>query len=395
MKALVIMGLMLLLSGCQPSDQRVKNIRQLLDEGETITLTKKGERFSTCFADSPDWQELRINTDEERHRIVLGQQRSVINPGYKPCFRVGSIIYFETNNHRVPGRARVDAISLVKLDKLKRSRLKGSYFTTTEDFNKYRDGFKFSVGKYQYHTVTVVDVTYLSGSAVDEKTIVDEDKRKNEGPGYMEVTTPGQFLPDQPPCKETWTDTWVQNTEFQEAIKAGQLKSWPRFGEKNCATPGSEMDLKAGENQPAFARVKITRVKRFKRNAVNKDYFNVDNFDLTSIFKYIDDNSGRSRFITVIDFELIQPNMILQAECETGLPITHSDDAGPIEVVVRSPSCAKPGQLLKVLSVENMDRTLEIPVRVKSKYSDPESETTVLILERLDQESKAAQENLR
>ena len=92
----------LALCACQPNDQRVKTARQLMDEGQVLEMTQSGWRHSGCQkGNKPNFQ-LLVNDEQERARVVLGTQGTIISLGLYNCYQVGSRTGIERFGENAP-----------------------------------------------------------------------------------------------------------------------------------------------------------------------------------------------------------------------------------------------------------------------------------------------------
>jgi hypothetical protein len=305
MKFKVVLAV-LFLSACRPADVHVSSVRERLEAGEVVTFDKPGYRRPSCKPDAQDWTDIRLKEeDAERQRIVYGSQRSATNPGRHSCFRVGSDIVLNSRDHRDGNgaRGRIQALRLVKLEFLKSSHLKGKYFATQSAFSSYRSEIHLS--DKDAGIVTIVDIDYVGGTAVDEKDIREKMKQDEDGDGFKQTEKDGDYL-NYRACDQTWNV--FASEKFHAALKKGMLKSWPSFGENSCYKQGSVVTLSTGKDAPAAAMVKITRVKRFKTDFLKPAYFNYSNdFNFNPLaqeLKSTRPTGVKGDWITVVDLEI-------------------------------------------------------------------------------------------
>lgn len=169
MKRLFVLASAFALLACQPSDVKTKSVRQVLESGGKVDFTENGFRYSGCRG--ADWTDYRVTSDDVRRQIVLGDQLSGLNGGMSSCFRVGSTVSITSPAVRGAraGLIHITKISWVKLDSLRS--LRGKVFANSTDFNAYKDSYRAKSD--DYGLVTVLEFTYVPGSAADEKTILD------------------------------------------------------------------------------------------------------------------------------------------------------------------------------------------------------------------------------
>ena len=75
--------------GCKPNDQHVKTVKERVDAGEVVWFSEAGTKLPNC-RNGADWPGLRGTPEDERSRIVLGKQKTVVSPGNRSCYRIGS-----------------------------------------------------------------------------------------------------------------------------------------------------------------------------------------------------------------------------------------------------------------------------------------------------------------
>lgn len=382
------------LCACQPNDTKVKTVKQLLDEGQVLEFTEPGFRHNGCREEKAD-AKLRITEGAERARIVIGKQGSIVAPGVYSCYRVGTRVgMIEVKNRvekRLQGEVVVSKISWARFDKVTRSRLKGQYFASAETYGDYMNGLKRLLEYLREDYVTIVEFGYVGGSAVDEKALIDEDAKANQGDGFEETTADGQCLGKARCPNKIWTDASVPK-EFQAAIAEGKLGSWYRLNESTGFQQGSTVVLKNHHTDAeGFARAKITKIKRFRLPFLDPKFFVLNGFDFATLRTHIQSENSRlnSQWITVIDLEIVPSAGIQRAAadgCRNTLALNREPgDTAEVKVHRDQAPCSEAGSLLKVVAVNPDDSVLEIPVRVKARLEDRESTTTTLILERLDQ----------
>lgn len=294
-----------LLSACQPNDPSALSPKQRLDNGEIIEFTKAGFRHGGCKDSMPDWK-VRIADQEERYRVVLGKQASVINPGIYNCYRVGSRVNVDIyKNPQSSGVVEVTKISWARIEAVTKSRMKGKYFASSEQFYNYIDGIKRRLEYNRDVYVSIVDFKYIKGSAVDEKTIIDEDKGSEQDDGYVETQKDGDSLSR---CKTDWTDILV-NGQYHEPILKGYLSSWFQLGSRNCLKQGQTATIKEKlGDSPVVGTIHIKKVKKFKVQALDPRFFVTDeSFDYAGLKTFIDEANKykNEEFMTVIDFEVV------------------------------------------------------------------------------------------
>lgn len=167
------------LAACQPADLPTESVRSRLESGQLVEKTDFGYRYKGCRDDMPDWSDLRL-AEPERVRVVQGRQASIAQPGRRVCYRVGSIVNISVLNdsRRDLGRAQITRLAWIRLESLRAEHLRGRFFATPDAFYTYKDSLRARLSPRDQGLVTIVDFVYLSGSAVDEKTIIDGEKRQ-------------------------------------------------------------------------------------------------------------------------------------------------------------------------------------------------------------------------
>lgn len=303
MKAWLLGLVGLALVACQPGDPHGKTVKERLDEGEIIEFTQPGFRHNGCKEQMPDWK-MRLSNQTERHRVVLGQQGSVLNPGIYSCYRVGSQVdveIFKENN--VSGRVGISKISWAHIDSVTKGRMKGKYFASSEQYNQYLAGVKSRLQYQGEPYVTILDFDYVRGSALDEKLIAEEDQKGNEGDGFEETLKDGESLSR---CQKDWVDMLVDKT-FHPAIFAGALGSWFQLGQRNCFKQGQTVVIKEKlGDSPEVAKVVIKKIKKVKISYLDARFFVLRDFDYSVLRDFILAANAKKNeeFITIMDLEL-------------------------------------------------------------------------------------------
>lgn len=177
------------LTACQPADVNVRSIRERLEAGEVIEYTVPGSIREICNKNKSDWTSIRVPR-EIREGIVLGKFVSVLGAGRYVCYRVGSVIDLDPSNESAlpAGRAIVRRVALIRADRLEKYHLKGRAWASDETFQREKNYLLTQRLKAKDQGIAhIVDLAYIPGTAVDEKTLVDrENKGGNEPP-----STPG------------------------------------------------------------------------------------------------------------------------------------------------------------------------------------------------------------
>jgi hypothetical protein len=286
------------ITACTPSDQHVKSVRERLEAGEAIEFTKPGTKTANCG--SAIWTTIKVSDHVERDRVVLGQQTSILNTGYKFCGIIGRPVdMIISKGDSGLGQVIVTKITLVKLDKLKKSQLKGSFFSEEQGFENYKAGIRLYPDNQG--VVTIIDARYQPGTAVDEKAVIKRDADKRASDGYMETKTDGTDLSN---CPSAWSDLAVAEP-FQAAVINGQLGSWYSLGDKNCIRQGSTINIKSkvGKDAAVIGTVKVAKVKKFRSSFLDAKYFDLRGQDFAPIQEQIKKEDTRhNEWITVIDF---------------------------------------------------------------------------------------------
>lgn len=288
--------------GCQPSDRNPISARDRVLRGEAVVFSKLGDRL--CGPNSA-WTEMRIYDSAERPRIVLGQQRSTVQPGHAVCYQVGDVVNLREVNRQVrdAGRARIDRITLVLMDKLRTERLNGDFFASSNQFQAYAENVRERLSPEDQGIVTIVDFTYLAGSASDEKTIQDLEAEKPVIPEYEETKSDGQRLSGD--CGNSVWQSLSFPPELISNLEKG-LGSWFLPGAKNCFRQGQDADLTNGFKGPRIRRVKVTGLKRFRVSDLKPEHFHLpSDFGFEILREQVSKAKIRDGFMTVVDFQLI------------------------------------------------------------------------------------------
>lgn len=263
------------LTACQPADKSTKTVKEKIDAGYVVDFTKPGYRRPSCPSRAPDWSDVRLNDDSERERIITQSQSSILSPGKHSCFRVGAVVSINSPQIRSgSGQARINKISLVKIDNLNSSSLKGSFFAKADDFNSYRDNMRRRMRLSDEGIVTIVDLRYIEGSAADESSIKEKLAREASGDGFSETSSDGSSISN---CTTPWTEILVPES-FHEALLSGTLRSYYRMGDLNCLKQGQQVELKVKRGDPSKGLLKVVKIKKFRTSFLSPQYFNLGSF---------------------------------------------------------------------------------------------------------------------
>lgn len=390
------------LTACQPNDTRVKTVKELLDEGRVLEFTEPGFRHNGCKK-KPNAL-VQVGDDDERVRVVVGKQNAVLAPGIYNCQTVGARVGLGRYNSktrqvvRQQGDVVVTKISWARVDRVNKSMMKGKYFQSSEQFYNYLDNQKRRLEVMKQNYVTLIEFDYVSGSAVDEKTLVEQENKATEGDGFSETTADGQCIERCP--NKPWIDTSVP-ADFQTALLDKTLGSWFQLGSNNGFKQGAEIVLKTRrEDTAGFARARVKKIKRFKVSYLNEKFFVLGGIDFQKIRDHIQaQNATRNEeWMTVTDLEILPaapanpaaPTDLpkrASAECPSTLTLNREiARSGSVTLNREGARCADTGSVLQVVTVNKDDSVLEIPVRVKQRLDSQDSTTTTLILERLDEQ---------
>jgi hypothetical protein len=339
------------ITACKPSDQHVRTVRERLEAGEAVEFTKPGTKTANCGP--AVWTTIKVSNKIERDRVILGQQASILNAGYKFCGVIGKPVDMTVfKGDTGLGQVIVTKITLVKLDKLKKSQLKGAFFSEEQGFEDYKAGVRLY--PENQGVVTIIDTRYQKGTAVDEKAVINRDAEKRASDGYVETKEDGTDLSN---CSSAWYDLAVAEP-FQEAVVSGRLGSWYSLGDRNCIRQGSTINVKSkvGKDEPAVGKVKVAKIKKFRVNFLEARYFDLREQDFSPIEEQIrKENTRRNEWITVVDFvasgdKTAQPAEIKQVTI-TEDQIRNSED---VTATVVGKVEFKAGELL-VVNVVNKD----------------------------------------
>lgn len=372
------------LSACQPNDQKVKTVKQRLDEGEVIEMNEIGFRHGGCSDKTPNFK-LRVLDPKERSRVVVGKQGSIISAGIYNCYRIGSRVGIEIKRAEQPGQIVVTKITWARLEKVTKSRMSGKFFASSENYYDYYNSAKSFGEKIGEPYVSIIDFKYVKGTAVDEASLLDNEKLLDNGDGYRETTTDGKCIAS---CAGRAEDTLPVPDQFHIPLLERKLTTWFTLGAKNNYRQGQEVDVKVNwKDTYVVARVKIKKVSNFKIWALDKYLTSSEVYDVRELKNYIFKiNNGPSGagedYVSLLEFEVVT-NKIRRADASCTTLHLSRELKKAETVTVGQDSCITPGSLVNVVSVNKDEETLEIPVRVKARMDGPDS-TTTLILERLD-----------
>lgn len=341
-----------LVAGCKPSDQKVKSVRERLEAGETVEFTKPGMKTPNCGP--AEWNTIKVSSKQERDRVILGSQYSIVNAGYKFCGRIGLPVDMTVyKDDKGLGAVIVQKISMVKLDKLKPNQLKGNFFANTSDFDFYKANIKLY--PENQGIVTIIDTHYAEGTAKDEKAVRQRGDEDRNTDGYKETSKDGEFIASN--CKTTWSDLAVAE-EFQNAVLSGAIGSWYSVGDLNCVPQGATVNIKAkvgkaGANEPIKGQVKVVKIKKLRMSFLDQRYFDMRGFDFEKLKAQIaKDDTKRDEWITILDFENKQTEL-------KQITIQRSEvlDDGKATTSVQGEVDFKMGELV-VVNVVNADNTI-------------------------------------
>lgn len=285
------------LTACKPSDQKVNSVRERLEAGDAVEFNKPGTRLPNCG--SQVWSDIRVADRSERERVVVGEQTTIVNAGYKFCGEIGKPVAMSYFNDKNLGLVIVNKITLVKLANMKPTHLKGSFFSENQGFDDYKS--KIRLNPKHEGIVVIVDTRYVKGSAPDEKVLMQRRAEKIATDGYDETKADGTDLSK---CDAPWFDL-VVNEAFQEKVLKGELGSWYSFGEKNCFRQGATINIKSefGKEKPVKGTVRVAKVKKFRTRFLDPKYFDLRGQDFAAIKELLHkENTKRSEWITVVDF---------------------------------------------------------------------------------------------
>jgi hypothetical protein len=334
-------------------------------------------------------------------RIVVRKQNSGLNAGAHSCFRVGSQVLINSpgdKGNKGGGLARITKLSLVKLDALKKSQLKGKYFASDDAFFAYKDDMKFRLKPDHQGIVTILDFDYVAASATDEKELQQKDVEESNGDAYEETQKEGDSISK---CSKPWTDVIVPDPEFQQAILAGKLLSFYNWGERNCLTQGQTANIKTafGAGGTVLGQVKIAKIKKFRASYVDPKYFVATDFDLLKLKTKIQ-LENKEEFITVMDF--VPPNGGGVKEGEKGpakdascvatdgvvTAIRLTQDAvengvTSFDIMIHGKTCLKEGDLIHI-AVAKDGKFYEMAVRVLTQTFDENMKSSSLKVQHLE-----------
>ncbi|MBX3022025.1 MAG: hypothetical protein KF799_10145 [Bdellovibrionales bacterium] len=307
MKSWVTIALVLgLCVGCRPSDQNIKSVRDRVMAGEFVQFSRNGQGI--CGGDF-GWDDMRLTDEVELMRVVAKKQGSYIAPGFSACYRVGDTVTLELNSKRgvARGQVRIDAVGLVLLDKLygrNAQKMSGRFFQSSDNLDRYKAGLTNRMYPEMEGVVTVVNFTYIRGSAPDEATLKAKEEELSETSAYKETSKEGDSLGK---CNN-WTDFDI-HPDVLEKIKSGELRSWYRLGTQNCLQQGVEAGLRLNRDlkSPIVAKVKVTKIKSFRVKFMEPSFFELNGFKYETLKSMIlkENEVKKNEFMTVTDFEYI------------------------------------------------------------------------------------------
>lgn len=309
--ALMVLGVVLtVVVGCHPADVKSQSVKARLEAGQLVEFTEQGYLRPACSGFP--WVDLRVSEDPERARVIVGKQKSSLNPGMKVCQQVGSTVYISIRGKGGPelGLVRVKKIGLIKAKNLTKSQMSGRFYADSDEFNKIYNDVTARLQPRDEGVVTIVTYEYLGGTAADEaQVIANEDAADNQpaGDGYQETQAEGQTVST---CTGApWTDMTVP-AALQGPLTAGQLKSVYRLGDTNCIPQGGSFAITLKRNTPGFLQAKALKIKKFKWEQGVSNYYVLNGYPYAELQALIsaDPFVGKANgWITVVDFELVTP----------------------------------------------------------------------------------------
>lgn len=307
MKSWLTMALALgLLAGCRPSDQKIKSVKERVLAGEFVQFTEPG--YSLCGTGRA-WDNMDFGDNKERDRVIFGSQRAFFNPGWSACYRVGDVISTGIFK-RGPmggGKVRINSVGLVLLDEMygkNAAKLEGKFFASADNLNSYKAGLTNRMKDKDLGIISVIGITYVPGTAVDEAEVRERVSEAETGDGFQETVNDGDSVSS---CKKEWTDFKIA-PEVQDAVMKGELRSWFQLGRQQCLKQGQIVDLKAGfsKDSPVVAKIKVKKVRTFRVKYMKREWFD------SPVYKYEDiqqavqkaNETRKDDSMSVVDFEI-------------------------------------------------------------------------------------------
>lgn len=400
MRLWIVVALAMGLSACQPSDVKVKSVRERLEAGETVTFDKPGTKPSNCPTDGPGWSDISLRDDNERKRVVLATQETLIRGGTMYCAEIGSTVAMTINRVAAgKGLVRVKQISFVKLERLTPRHVKGQYFASSNDFDYYKGSIRLFPDNHG--VVTVVDVEYLTGSAADEKAIREKAKQEEASPGYKETKKDGEALGTCLKDEAPITYSALEAPEsFHAPLLQGQLRSYFLIGSRSCFRQGTDVNVVVNRNDPPAGIVQVKKVKELKIAHLNESYFdNKPDYEALKeqIAKSLKESKLEEKFKMWITLIEISPNKGGGgSECKPASAIKATNKSRE-EILaekkwivsVEGKTCFKAGDMIQVVfAMDDGDSRMEVAAIVKNQFWSEESKTTMLDVELVQGERK-------
>lgn len=173
MKRWVHLGVFLGLVSCRPADVNTRTVRERLEAGEVVEYSSPGAMRETCPRHRPPWNRLSL-TPEMRQGLVLGNFVSILGAGKQTCFQVGTEITLNQKGFEnlQAGRAVITRLSLIRVDLLEKSLLKGKAWASDEIFQREKSNLIHHKLKPQDNGIVhILELQYVKGSAEDEKSL--------------------------------------------------------------------------------------------------------------------------------------------------------------------------------------------------------------------------------
>jgi len=382
----IAVAAVLTLTACQPSDVKVKTVRERLEAGQVVEFTKPGYRRPDCPSRAPDWTDLLVS-NEIRQRIVLKSQATLPGLGKKPCYRVGSVVNIKVaGNSAGLGQVRIVKLSLVKAESLRQNAFNDRFIgkAKVEEFARLKEDLQKALKPEHEGLIHIVEYQYLNGSAADQKAIEEKAQATDL---YQETSENGQRV-GSCPADKSWNDI-VAPQEFHPLILGGQIKSWYRLGDSACLNQGQEVDVKASSaaGTPSSGQVRITKLKLFRVSDLDQSRFELPGFDFEKLREKIlaDNLRARQEKITVMDVEPLTSGAGSN-DCrpERLNAMTGSDPrAKRFTTVTSKNTCLKAGDLLYLMIPLENERSIEVPVKVVNVQRDPNADFVTITVERI------------
>ncbi len=265
--SLVFISLLFQLTSCSPRDVHVDTLKDRLDQGELVMITRKGERLPTCREERSDWQELRVHRSDYEN-FVVGRFKSSMSRGYQNCHRVGQKIFINSQGIDVNGSlglAEVTGMALVNINQISREkRFLAKGLADELNFTKTVERLQMGMQPRHHGIVNVTFVKYVIGTSVLEAEYKEKLKQNSDIEAQLisgkiiTLESNGEKLAT---CSgPTWSELRIHSSKYDKVVDGG-VKTLLKGGLLNCHEVGQVIDINVKDKAGPLGKVKVTSLK--------------------------------------------------------------------------------------------------------------------------------------